>query len=132
MKMKDRLEMIDVVLPSYIKANPGVAPEKLRDHLEVKPLVDLEKEYFALTPLDQQTEAQIAAAAERAGKLYDIEQKNKQRQQQGEAQARAQFTEIAKQLGISDCESNFRLAYDTLRPSLFNAEDIRGFIERGQ
>jgi hypothetical protein len=96
---------------------------------------DLPFAYDRLVPLDQTTEAKITADADKAVQrqmlLLKIDQKNQAKSEQHRNNARLQFADIARQLGISNNDVNFDIAYG-LHPSLFNTDDLRQFIVDGR
>jgi hypothetical protein len=128
-------QMISALVPSVMQHNPGRSSNEVREFLSQMSDQDLEFAYNSLVPLDSATEAKIAVDADKAVQrqmlLLKIDQKNADKRTQREQQSRAQFADIARQLGISNCDTNFNIAYG-LHPSVFNSEDIAQFIADGR
>jgi hypothetical protein len=126
--MVSKKQMITGLIPYFMNNNPGKSADEIRSYLNQMNTADLENTFIHAVPLDQDTEAKIAAQA----KLHaDVTIKRLQRDQQYEQQARQKWPEMARQLGISNCDVNYNIAV-SLHPSVFNVEDIGNMIMTGQ
>lgn len=128
-------QMVTALVPYMQSNNPGRSVDEIKSFLRQMTPQDLENTYNHAAPLDPDTEAKLAADADKAVQrqmlLLNLEEKNKLRSEQHRQNARLQFADMARQLDISNCDTNFNIAYD-LHPSVFNVDDIRQFMESGR
>jgi hypothetical protein len=124
-----REQKVRALIPYFQTNNPGRTVDEITSFARQMTDQELDNTYNHCAPLDQNTEALIAAQAD----LHvTVDNRRTQQNIQHKEQARAQFADIARQLGIANNDANFNLAYGSLRPNTFNAEDISQFIADGR
>jgi hypothetical protein len=120
--------LVAELTPHIVKMNPDKSADDIRSHLDRMSDQDLQNAYDSVIPLDADTERRIAAQAE----LHiAVDNKRVQQNEQHMQQARADWPNLACQLGISEHESNFQIIQG-LHSSVRNVDDITQFISDGR
>jgi DNA-binding transcriptional MerR regulator len=127
-------------LSTVLHENTGRPMSAIRVALETMSTDELEgalqehQEQLAskLAELHDLQEKRIRIDAERAAAfaMHNLP-KQQEHQAESEAQARAQFADICRQLGISNSEANFRLVFDSFNGSLLDVAAIKSLVASG-